>query len=132
MMPAASTAHHTAGADRADFDTLHALNDGFIRAVARSDAGWFEEHLSSDFVNSNADGTLSARAAFIAAVARPSSVPDLSASDVRIRLFGSTAIVHGRTAYTRPDGQRGAGRYTDVWARVEGRWLCAAADVTRC
>ena len=125
-MAAASTAHGT------DLDTLRMLNDGFIRAVATSDAGWFEKHLSSDFVNSNADGTLSQRAAFIFNVARPSSVPDLSVSDVRIRLFGASAIVHGRTGYTKPDGQRGAGRYTDVWARVDGHWLCAAADVTRC
>src|SRR5262249_58158181 len=115
-----------------DLDALSALNDGFIRAVASSDADWFERHLSSDFINSNADGTLSQRAAFIFNVARPSSVPDLSVSDVRIRLFGSTAIVHGRTRYTRADGTPGAGRYTDVWARVEGRWLGAAAAVTRC
>jgi ketosteroid isomerase-like protein len=130
-MAATSTAGRAAD-ERADHDTLQRLNDGFIRAVATSDAGGFEHHLSSDFVNSNADGTLSARATFIAHIARPSSVPDLVASDVRIRLFGSTAIVHGRTSYTRADGQRGAGRYTDVWARVAGQWLCAAADVTRC
>jgi ketosteroid isomerase-like protein len=132
MAAASSSTRRPAESDGTDVDTLRALNDGFIRAVASSDAGWFEAHLSSDFVNSNADGTLSERAAFIAHVARPSSVPDLVASDVRIRLFGATAIVHGRTSYTRPDGQRGAGRYTDVWARVEGRWLCVAADVTRC
>lgn len=125
-MAAASTATEM------ELDTLRRLNGGFIRAVATSDASWFERHLSSDFVNSNADGTLSERAAFIANVARPSSVPDLSVSDVRIRLFGSTAIVHGRTHYTRADGQPGAGRYTDVWARIDGQWLCAAADVTRC
>lgn len=131
-MAAASTAHRNTATDDSDLDTLRALNDGFIRAVATSDAGWFERHLSSDFVNSNADGTLSERAAFIANVARPSSVPDLVATDVRIRLFGATAIVHGRTRYTKADGQPGAGRYTDVWARVAGQWLCAAADVTRC
>jgi hypothetical protein len=130
-MAAASTAGRVADSD-ADLDALRRLNDGFIRAVATSDAGWFEQHLSSDFVNSNADGTLSERAAFIAAIARPSRVPDLVASDVRIRLFGSTAIVHGRTSFARPDGQAGAGRYTDVWARIGRRWLCAAADVTRC
>jgi uncharacterized protein DUF4440 len=131
-MAAASNAPRNTDADRADLDTLRALNDGFIRAVVTSDAAWFERHLSSDFVNSNPDGTLSERAAFIAQVARPSSVSALAADDVRIRLFGSSAIVHGRTSYLKADGQPGAGRYTDVWARIDGRWLCAAADVTRC
>ena len=29
-------------------------------------------------------------------------------------------------------GEPGAGRYTDVWARIDGAWRCVAADVTRC
>ena len=111
---------------------LRELNDAFIRSVAASDAAWFERHLSSDFVNSNPDGTLVDRSAFLRQVARPSAVSQLTAEDVRIRLFDTTAVVHGRTTYLKPDGQRGAGRYTDVWARVDGDWLCVAADVTRC
>jgi hypothetical protein len=50
---------------------------------------------------------------------------------VRIRLMGEFAIIHGRTTYLKPDGQAGAGRYTDIWALKEGRWLCVAAHVTR-
>ena len=115
----------------ADLEALQALNDAFIRAVASSDVGWFERHLGDDFLNSNPDGTLSDRAAFLRQVARPLAVRDFACEDVRIRLFGPTAIVHGRTTYTKPDGARGTGRYTDVWALEDGRWRCAAADVTR-
>jgi len=116
----------------ADLRVLRELNDQFIRAVARSDAPWFERHLSADFVNSNPDGTLSERAAFVRRVAAPSLVTQLAADDVNIRLFGQTAIIHGRTTYRKSDGQPGAGRYTDVWARAGDTWLCVAADVTRC
>jgi ketosteroid isomerase-like protein len=130
-MPSTSTLENDARAAR-DLDALRELNDGFIRAVARSDAAWFDVHLSSDFVNSNPDGTLSERAAFLQRIAQPSTVPTLQAEDVRIRLFGDSALVHGRTRYTRPDGSGGAGRYTDVWARMDGAWRCVAADVTRC
>jgi hypothetical protein len=115
-----------------DLGALRRLNDGFIQSVSASDAAWFERHLSSDYVNSNPDGTLSDRAAFIRQVARPSAVSRLAAEDVRIRLFGATAIVHGRTTYLKADGQLGAGRYTDVWARAGDAWACVAADVTRC
>ena len=115
-----------------DLAMLGQLNDQFVRAVARSDATWFERYLSADFVNSNPDGTLSERAAFVERVAQPSPVTQLSADDVRIRVFHQTAIVHGRTSYRKADGQPGAGRYTDVWARAGDGWHCVAADVTRC
>lgn len=114
-----------------DFDALIELNRGFIRSVAESDAGWFDRNLSDDFLNSNADGTLSDRAAFLAAIARPSAISGLRCEDVRIQLLGETAIVRGRTVYVRADGCPGVGRYTDVYARQGGRWLCVAADVTR-
>ena len=130
MHASTGTAH--SAHEAAALAALHQLNDGFIRSVATSDATWFERHLSSDFLNSNPDGTLSDRAAFLRHVARPSAVSKLAAEDVRIRLFGPTAIVHGRTAYIKADGQPGAGRYTDVWARMGDGWLCVAADVTRC
>lgn len=111
---------------------LQRLNEEFIRAIAASDAAWFDRHLSSDFVNSNPDGTLSERTAFLERVAKPSAVSQLHADDVRIRLFGDSALVHGRTHYVKADGEPGAGRYTDVWARIDGAWRCVAADVTRC
>ena len=45
--------------------------------------------------------------------------------------MGDFAIIHARTTYTLPDGSAGAGRYTDVWARRDGRWLAVSAHVTR-
>jgi ketosteroid isomerase-like protein len=54
------------------------------------------------------------------------------AHDVNIRLMGDFAIIHARTTYDAPDGRPGAGRYTDVWARRQGRWLAVSAHVTRC
>jgi hypothetical protein len=46
-------------------------------------------------------------------------------------MLGEVAIIRARTTYLKPDGQPGGGRYTDVWARRHGRWLCVAANVTR-
>ncbi len=118
-------------AGTSEVETLDALNDGYIRSVRTSDVGWFGEHLAEDFVNSNPDGSIVDRAGFLAQIARPTTVPDLAIEDVRIRVLGDVALIHARTVYTKPDGQRAAGRYTDVWARRHGRWLCVAADVTR-
>jgi ketosteroid isomerase-like protein len=114
-----------------DLHTLEALNEGFIRAVRTSDVQWFDDNLSQDFLNSNPDGTLIDRAAFLRQIAPPCPVAQLSVEDVRIRLFGDTGIAHGRTTYIKADGQPGAGRYTDVWLRRDGRWVCVSAHVTR-
>jgi len=45
--------------------------------------------------------------------------------------MGDVAIVHARTTFTLADGKPGSGRYTDVWARRNGRWQAVAAHVTR-
>lgn len=114
-----------------DLATLQQLNEHYMRSVRTSDVGWFDENLAEDFLNSNPDGALVDRAGFLAQIAPPCPVSGFAAEDVRIRLMGETAIIHGRTVYTKPGGQPGAGRYTDVWSHRGGRWLCVAAHVTR-
>ena len=118
-------------ADAEHVETLRKLNDDYIKSVATSDVKRFEELLSDDFLNSNPDGTLSDRAEFLSRIGRLAAVSGLNCEDVRIRLMGDFAIIHGRTTYTKPDGQAGAGRYTDIWALRAGRWQCVAAHVTR-
>jgi len=114
-----------------DADILQELNEGYIRSVQTSDARWFEANLAEDFLNSNPDGSLADRDGFLAQIAKPAAISNFAAEDVRIRILGDIAVIHGRTTYIRKDGQAAAGRYTDVWARRQGQWLCVAAHVTR-
>jgi ketosteroid isomerase-like protein len=115
-----------------DLEALVRLNAEYIRSVQESDVRRFEEILAEDFLCTNPDGSLVDRKAFLAQTARPVAISKLQAHDVDVRLMGDVAIIHARTTYTRPDGQPGAGRYTDVWARRAGRWLAVSAHVTRC
>jgi ketosteroid isomerase-like protein len=110
---------------------LARLNREYIEAVQNSDVRRFEELLAEDFVNSNPDGSLVERAGFLAQIARPPGISGLAAHDVRIRVLGEVAIIHARTSYRKADGGNGGGRYTDIWQRRDGRWLCVAAHVTR-
>lgn len=114
-----------------DVETLDRLNRGYVDSVQKSDVAWFDAHLSQDFLNTNPDGTLVDRAGFLAQIAKPVAIKGLEPREVKIRLIGEFAIIHAKTVYRKPDGASGAGRYTDIWARRNGRWLCVAAHVTR-
>jgi ketosteroid isomerase-like protein len=114
-----------------DLDTLMDLNRDYIQSVQHGDVRRFDEILADDFLCSNPDGSLVDRKAFLEQTAEPVTIANLEAHDVNVRLLGDFAIIHARTTYTRPDGQAGAGRYTDVWARRGGRWLAVSAHVTR-
>ena len=110
---------------------LTRLNAGYIRSVIESDVDWFDGYLTADFLNSNPDGSLVDKAAFLVQIARPMTLQNFAIEDVRIRILGDYAIIHARTTYRKPDGQAGAGRYTDIWEKRDERWLCVAAHVSR-
>ena len=115
----------------AHLDTLRDLNTNYIRSVDEADVRWFEEHLASDFMNTNPDGTLLDRTAFLAQIGRGSAVRDIRERDVVIRILGDFAIIHAQTTYVKSDGTPGSGRYTDDWHLRDGRWQCVSAHVTR-
>jgi hypothetical protein len=117
--------------NRADTDALQQLNQHYVRSAEMSDVRWYEENLAEDFLASNADGSIIDRAAFLMQVARPYPGSNLVAVDVRIRLFGELALIHAGFKYQMPDGQMASGRYTDTYARLQGRWLCVSAHFNR-
>lgn len=114
-----------------DLEALTRLNNEYIDAVKNSDVTRFEAMLADDFLCSLPDGTLIDRAHFLEQTAKPYTLRNLEAHDVHVRLIGDVAIVHARTSFTTPDGTPGTGRYTDIWARRDGRWVTVAAHVTR-
>lgn len=117
--------------EMSDLAALRQLNADYIRSVQHSDVRRFEQILANDFLCSRPDGTLVDRRRFLEQTALPVKISNLEAHDVNIRLMGDFAIIHGRTTYTTPDGHNASGRYTDVWARRDGRWLAVSAHVTR-
>lgn len=114
-----------------DHDTLTALNTDYINSVQNGDVKRFDEILADEFYASNPDGSLADRAGFLAQTAKPVTIKGLDASDVMIRMFGDVAVIHGRTSYTTAEGSAAHGRYTDVWAKRDGKWLAVSAHVTR-
>jgi ketosteroid isomerase-like protein len=110
---------------------LEVLNRDYVASVQKSDVKRFSEILADDFLNTNPDGSLVDKAGFLKQIEPPAKVRDLACHDVNIRIIGDVAIIHARTSYSYLDGRPGNGRYTDIWARRDGRWLCVAAQVAR-
>jgi ketosteroid isomerase-like protein len=122
---------NTNTATRSDLDALTALNSDYIHSVQHNDVQRFDEILAEDFLCSNPDGSLVDKNQFLAQTALPVTISGLTAEDVKVRIIGDVAIIHARTSYTTADGAQRSGRYTDVWARRDGKWLAVSAHVTR-
>jgi ketosteroid isomerase-like protein len=114
-----------------DLETLQRLNRDYIASVQNSDVGRFAEILAEDFLSTNPDGSLVDKPGFLKQIAPPARIKNLACHDVTVRVMGDFAIIHARTTYTLGDGRPGNGRYTDIWARRGGQWLCVAAQVAR-
>lgn len=118
-------------ASRTELEVLTALNHDYVQSVQQGNVQRFDEILADDFLASNPDGSLVNKQQFLEQTARPVTIRDLEAHDVRVRQMGDFAIIHARTSYTTTSGEQRQGRYTDVWARRDGRWLAISAHVTR-
>ena len=114
-----------------DLEKLLELNALYIRSVQHSDVAAFRQFLAPEFMCSNGDGSYLDLEKFLNAIAAPVKISGLEAREVDVRILDDTAVIHGRTSYAKPDGTPGSGRYTDVYQRRDGRWLCVAAHVTR-
>jgi len=125
-----STTLQTAATEPSDLDILTNLNLEYVRSVEEKDVHWFDTHLAPDFLNSNPDGSLVDRQGFLNQVARGAGISSIKAHDVIIRIMGDFAIIHAATSYKTANGTM-KGRYMDIYARRDRRWLCIGAQVTR-
>ena len=114
-----------------DLEQLTALNRDYVASVQNCDVKRFDEILAEDFYCSNPDKSLVDRAGFLKQTAIPVTIKNLEAHDVKIRIMGDFAIIHASTSYIMADGKSASGRYTDCWARQNGRWLAVSAHVSR-
>jgi ketosteroid isomerase-like protein len=114
-----------------DLEQLTVLNRDYVASVQNSDVKRFDEILAPDFYCTNPDKSLVDRAAFLKQTAQPVAIRNLREYDVKIRVMGDFAVIHGATSYTTPDGKEAHGRYTDCWARQNGEWLAVSAHVSR-
>ena len=115
-----------------DIATLTELNQGYLISYRTGNAEWFAENLTDDFRETAPDGTILDKQAFLQKIASRKGGSDQSvrAGELEIRLFENLAIVHAFPIGTTSSGEViSGGRYTDVYYKIAGRWLCVTAHL---
>jgi len=107
------------------------LNRNYVRSALESDVRWYAENLSEDFYITAPDGVLLNREAFLKRIANPYPGTHAEPVDVMVRILGDVAIIHSGYRDTKLTGEPSYGRYTDIYERRNGRWLCVAAHFMR-
>jgi ketosteroid isomerase-like protein len=113
---------------------LMVLERMWNEAQVSHDSQALDRLVSSRFVNTEWDGSISDKQRFLADIKDPLYKPTLATiQDVKMNFFGDTAVVTGtyHTAGTyqgRPYDH--VGRFTDTWILDLGSWQCVASHTS--
>jgi hypothetical protein len=113
---------------------IRALELAHNEAISRGDVAAIRRMTSDDFTFITQRGFLIDREHMLSALARGEFHYEYrQLSDLRIRIYGESAVVTGLSLHTiQQNGKDStdAFRYTRVYVRQDGRWLAVAWQVT--
>jgi len=109
---------------------LLALDRRIVGAGPDDDAVPLDTLVGSDFRMIDRDGARVDRAGFLAAMARPVARRMVTHDEVRVRLFGAVALLHGVLSSPDPGQLPLRLRYTHVFHWHADRWQLVAAQST--
>src|SRR4051794_17085497 len=110
-----------------DVAILEQLNLDYNEADQGSDAERFRRLLADDFIVQT-PGVTRNREEYLEYIAKPRPFKDLDLQEVKIRILGDVALIHGRATYTMiANGMDQEALYTDVYQKREGAWVCVSA-----
>ena len=109
---------------------LRALNHRFVNAFVVPDAAGMATLTADDFLLTAGDGNWHDRTSFLARLGQPAALAGAWADDLRVRLFGPVALLHGLFHGLQADGQVAPVRYTDVYVWSGQAWRLVSAQNT--
>lgn len=117
--------------DSDDASAIRAMNDNYIRAWRQHDMKWFEENLVEGYTCVAPDGSVLDKKQFIGYPDQSVLVADSHVEDLTVKVHGQTAVVTGKNVVLWKDGRKTANRYTDTYAKIDGKWKAVSAQLTR-
>jgi ketosteroid isomerase-like protein len=116
------------------FDELSGVEHAFNRAMVSNDVARIAECTSDDWVLVTPEAGIVSRTRILQAIEQDILRHDTMTKDVaRVKVYGDVAVVTGRGQNTGAfKGQPIAADewITDVYRRVDGRWLCVLTHLT--
>ena len=113
------------------------LENRWNDAIVKHDWEFFDQILADDYISTDFDGNVGTKADFLEFLRSGESVIASSiVDDMKVRIYGDTAVVTGRTTTVNEQYQgkdlSGQYRWTDTWVKYYlGRWRCVAEQISR-
>jgi hypothetical protein len=116
-----------------DEQQLRGIQQGLARAWLQKDRAYIETVLGPEWSVTQADGSLLTRATVLGPFFDGVHLDTNTVDDVSVMLFGTTAVVRGRTVASgslngTPVSARI--RFTDVFIKRDGRWQAVASHAS--
>jgi len=119
-----------ATSDSADAKTLQAIEQAWATAERTHDVAAFEKIVADDWTAITPDGKFQTKSGRIAEI-KASAVESSSLGDMKVRIFGNTAVVTGTAEETSVNsGKKTTDHYvwTDVFVKRGGKWVAVASQ----
>ena len=130
----AQTSKQTSGNGTVE-QTIRQLENENREATLNNDAKTIERLLADNWMNTNADGTVTTKVQLMEILkSNPFKIDSIEYDDVMVRVYKDAAVVTGRTT-TKRKGQDNNTitrqvRFTRVYAKRDRRWQVVAAQST--
>ena len=111
------------------------LGKAFEQAMISNDATRIGSYLADDWIIIDPDGGIIDKVRFLSVIRSGTLVHEaMDSEDVRVRVFGTTAVVNALTSskskYMNREFETRE-RTTDVFVKREGRWQCVITHLTK-
>ena len=132
LLTTAGSSTYAADSTNADAQAISKIEQDWNEALKTKNKAFYEKYLSDDFTSIEADGRLvSGRAAYIEGVMKTPAIVEMTTSDEKVRVYGTTGVVTARWTVKDSTGGGITSRYTDVYAKGADGWKVVASQETQ-
>lgn len=128
--PIRTGAGRAAGATGSVEAIIRKLEAEWFAAVTSKDTATISRIFAADLVTADDDGTWLKKADMLKYVSAGLPIDKVTSDEFKLRVYGTTAIVNGKSSYYAKGQKLGQNHHTAVWVKRAGRWQVVAWQST--